>query len=136
MYLDQAKDSEFQAFKRPFAASHSSRTGTRQTKKITISNYVCLLFVLSQCDLCSPAWRFCTTCRLATKGLFNSWLHQASESRMEKLPYGIKRSFHIVMLTQLIHNPNFKARMLLYLLLHFVWPFNFNPPKKGYTLSV
>ena len=27
-----------------------SRTGTRQTKKITISNYVCLLFVLSLCD--------------------------------------------------------------------------------------
>ena len=28
-----------------------SRTGTRQTKKSTISNYVCLLFVLSQCGL-------------------------------------------------------------------------------------
>ena len=42
----------------------------------------------------------------------------------------------MVMLAQLIHNPNFKARMLLYLLLHFVWPFNFNLPKKGYTLSV
>ena len=36
-------------------------TGTRQTEKITISNYVCLLFVLSRCDFCSPAWRFCTT---------------------------------------------------------------------------
>ena len=66
---------------------------------------------------------------------FMATIHQASESRMEKLPYGIKRSFHIVMLAQLIHNPNFKARMLLYLLLHFVWPFNFNLPKKGYTLS-
>ena len=38
-----------------------SRTGTRLTKKITISNYVCLLFVLCHCDFCSPAWRFCTT---------------------------------------------------------------------------
>ena len=24
-------------------------------------NYVFLLFVLSQCDFCTPAWRFCTT---------------------------------------------------------------------------
>ena len=31
------------------------------TKKITISNYVCLLFVLSQCNFCSPAWWFPTT---------------------------------------------------------------------------
>ena len=52
------------SWNRPFAAAvleRKSRTGTRQTKKIAISNYVCLLFVLSQCDFCSPAWRFCTT---------------------------------------------------------------------------
>ena len=30
-------------------------------KEITISNYVCLLLVLPQCDVCIPAWRFCTT---------------------------------------------------------------------------
>ena len=32
-----------------------SRTGTEQTKEITIQYYVCLLLVLPQCDFCVPA---------------------------------------------------------------------------------
>ena len=50
------------------AGEQKSDTRTRQTKKITISNYVCLLFVLSQCDFCFPAWRFCTRWMVSCKG--------------------------------------------------------------------
>ena len=64
---------------RPFAASDSRGTkpprwrakvapGQDKHRKITISNYVSLLFVLSQWDFCSPAWRFCTTWMASCKG--------------------------------------------------------------------
>ena len=33
-----------------------------------IQIYVCLLFVLSQCDVCSPVWRFCATWIASWKG--------------------------------------------------------------------
>ena len=76
---------------RPFAASHSrgtkpleskSRTGTRQTKKITIQNYVCLLFVFSQCEFCSPELRFCTRRMASGKGpIITSLKKVAGQSR-------------------------------------------------------
>ena len=50
---------------RPFASCHLLESkwhiGRRQTKKITILNDVCSLFLLSHCVYCSPAWRICTT---------------------------------------------------------------------------
>ena len=45
-----------------------SRTGTSQTKNITISSYECLLFVLSLYDFCSLARRFSTTLMASCKG--------------------------------------------------------------------
>ena len=51
-----------------------SRTGTRQTEETIIENYVCLLFVLSQCDFCSPPWRFCTKWMASCKGPITSEL--------------------------------------------------------------
>ena len=72
---------------RPFTASHSrgtnppcsveskSRTGTGQTETTTISNYVCLLFVLSQRDICSPAWQFFTTWMASCKGPISVLFH-------------------------------------------------------------
>ena len=65
---------------KPFAASRSRGTKppcwrakafltrTRQTKKITIWNYVCLLFVFSQCDFCPPIRRFFITWMASCKG--------------------------------------------------------------------
>ena len=45
-----------------------SHIRTRQTKEITFSNYVCLLFVLSQWAFCSPACWFCTMWMATCKG--------------------------------------------------------------------
>ena len=65
---------------RPFAANHSRGTKPpcwrvkvalgqdKQRKLITISHCLCVLFVLSQCDFCSPARRFCTTWMASCKG--------------------------------------------------------------------
>ena len=52
-----------------------SRIGTTQTKEITIENYVCLLFVLSQCHFCSAVRRIFTTWIARYKGSFlsKSW---------------------------------------------------------------
>ena len=51
------------------------RTGTRQTKKITILDDVRSLVVLSQCVSCSPASCFCTTRLTTCKGpiVKNNW---------------------------------------------------------------
>ena len=65
---------------RPFAANHSRGTKPpcwrvkvalgqdKQRKLITTSHCLCVLFVLSQCDFCSPARRFCTTWMASCKG--------------------------------------------------------------------
>ena len=65
---------------RPFAANHSRGTKppcwrvkvalgqNKQRKLITTSHCLCVLFVLSQCDFCSPARRFCTTWMASCKG--------------------------------------------------------------------
>ena len=44
------------------------RTGARPTKGIHSFKWSFPLFVLSQCDFCVPAWRFCTTRMASCKG--------------------------------------------------------------------
>ena len=44
------------------------RTGTKQTKKITILNDVSSLFVLSQCVSCIPTWQFLHHVTVSCKG--------------------------------------------------------------------
>ena len=54
---------------RPFAASHSR--GTKQPRwrtEVALWQDICLFFVLSQCDFCSPTRRFCTTWMSSCKG--------------------------------------------------------------------
>ena len=48
----------------------SSKVTWKYTWNLTLRRciYVCLLFVLSQCDFCSPAWRLCTTWMAGCKG--------------------------------------------------------------------
>ena len=48
----------------------SSKVTWKYTWNLTLRRciYVCLLFVLSQCDFCSPAWRLCTTWMASCKG--------------------------------------------------------------------
>ena len=41
---------------------------TKQPCWDAIWNYVCLLFLLPQCDFCVPAWRFCTMWMASCKG--------------------------------------------------------------------
>ena len=48
------------------------RTGTKQTKKITILNDVSSLFVLSQCVSCVPTWWFLHHVTVGCKGPINS----------------------------------------------------------------
>ena len=46
----------------------------------TVEQGVSLLFVLPQCDFCSPAWRFCTTwvasCKRPFKLIVSKWFKQ------------------------------------------------------------
>ena len=63
--------------------------------KLCIGSCVCLLFVLSQCDFCSPAWRFCTTWKASRKGsivssnskkIFGNWKILGDDNPMPLYP--------------------------------------------------
>ena len=93
---------------RPFAASHSR--GTKQPRwraKVALWQDICLLFVFSRCDLCSPAVFYPREC-LAAKVLLgvygrvwlaNKWCHRYV--RMRKIAqYVIQQTRELFVLTE------------------------------------
>ena len=84
-----------------FAASHSRGTKTsfwdakvalgqdKQTINIILNKNLITLFVLSQCDYCSPAWRFCTAWMAScnAKGIFVTTFATRGVEKMKLLSH-------------------------------------------------
>ena len=83
----------------------SSKVAWKYTWNLTLRRciYVCLLFVFSQCDFCSPAWRLCTTWMAGCKGPI---VDRIISYRVEKLEQGTKLGHFWVP-----KNLTFKARL-------------------------